>query len=150
MTLPRGIRNNNPGNIRKSTTVWDGMSPTQPDPAFVTFIDPEHGIRAIAKTLITYQDTHGLHTVGEMIGRWAPANTAPNVIGPAATQDNNDTEAYKRAVSAYMGIGVDDPFSIRTQPLAAKMIFAITHQENGACPYGPPTIAKGLALAGIQ
>ena len=36
MAIPRGIRNNNPGNIRHSDQ-WKGLTPEQPDPDFCTF-----------------------------------------------------------------------------------------------------------------
>ena len=43
MTIPRGIRNNNPGNIRHGND-WQGISKEQPDPAFCTFVSPEYGL----------------------------------------------------------------------------------------------------------
>ncbi len=43
--LPRGIRNNNPGNIRLSKTMWQGQRlPPQFDPDFVEFIAPRYGL----------------------------------------------------------------------------------------------------------
>lgn len=72
---PRGIRNFNSGNIRHvKGTRWQGMSANQNDTAFVQFTGPQWGIRAIARTLITYQDKHGLRTIRQIIGRWAPPN----------------------------------------------------------------------------
>lgn len=144
----RGVRNNNPGNIRHGQP-WVGLAPLQTDPTFCQFVDAEHGIRAIAMTLITYQDVHRLHTVREMISRWAPPNLPPDLVVEGVSQDNNDTEAYIRAVTAEMGIGDHDRFSIHNKPLAAKMIYAIIHQENGYSPYPVVKIDAGLALAGI-
>ena len=45
----RGIRNNNPGNIRKSAIQWRGETPAalKQDPDFEEFIAPEWGIRAM-------------------------------------------------------------------------------------------------------
>lgn len=67
--VPRGIRNNNPGNITHNVTRnvarWWGQSLTQNDKHFVEFVDPVWGIRAIAKTLMTYQRK----TLG---GGWRP------------------------------------------------------------------------------
>ena len=48
----RGIRNNNPGNIRVSKDQWEGM--TGDDGAFVIFDSPESGVRALAKNLQSY------------------------------------------------------------------------------------------------
>ena len=39
----RGIRNNNPGNIRKGEK-WKGLSPIQNDSSFCVFKSPEYGI----------------------------------------------------------------------------------------------------------
>ena len=68
----RGLRNNNPGNIRKSATAWQGLSPTQTDASFFQFISPEYGIRALATILGTYMKNYGLVTVSDIISRWAP------------------------------------------------------------------------------
>jgi hypothetical protein len=68
----RGIRNNNPGNIRYTGTPWQGLDEPKSDGQFCRFANPCWGIRAIARTLITYQDKHGLNSVYQMIARWAP------------------------------------------------------------------------------
>src|SRR5574337_804815 len=83
MTPSRGIRNNNPGNIRKSSEPWRGLAAAkdQKDPAFFTFETPEWGIRAMAVILRTYQTKYGLRTIRAIIGRWAPSA-------------ENDTDAY--------------------------------------------------------
>ena len=73
-TLPRGLRNNNPGNIRRSKDNWQGLAPEQTDPQFFQFTAPEWGYRALIKTLQTYRKKHNLQTIAEMIGRWAPTN----------------------------------------------------------------------------
>ena len=46
---PRGIRNNNPGNIRKSNVKWQGLAAEQTDGAFYQFTRPEYGIRALCR-----------------------------------------------------------------------------------------------------
>jgi seryl-tRNA synthetase len=57
---PRGIRNNNPGNIRRNGDPWQGLAERQGDVEFFTFKTiPIYGIRALARTLIAYQDKHG-------------------------------------------------------------------------------------------
>jgi len=43
MSLPRGIRNNNPGNIRQNNIQWQGMSENPFDPHFVEFKEPVWG-----------------------------------------------------------------------------------------------------------
>ena len=50
--LPRGIRNNNPGNIKLGTN-WDGLSDEQNDDVFCQFKEPVWGIRALMRILLT-------------------------------------------------------------------------------------------------
>lgn len=129
--LPRGIRNNNPGNIRHGAD-WRGMRATQTDPAFVQFETPEYGIRALFRTLRTYYDLHGLRTVRQIIGRWAPPN-------------ENDTEAYVQAVARSVGVAPSEPLEMsRHFPALMKAIIA---HENGRQPYTDEQIARGIALA---
>ena len=73
--LPRGIKNNNPGNIRHGAN-WQGLNPNgrDIDPAFCVFNTPVAGIRALAKVLVNYKKIHGLKTVWEFISRYAPSN----------------------------------------------------------------------------
>ena len=52
--MARGIRNNNPGNIRHGGSKWQGMSETQTDDEYIQFDDPVYGIRALAKLLKNY------------------------------------------------------------------------------------------------
>src|SRR3569623_742027 len=70
---PRGIRNNNPGNIRWGED-WRGLvAPAQrTDPDFCQFVAPVYGIRAIGKILLTYQ-ARGILMLHRILRTWAPA-----------------------------------------------------------------------------
>lgn len=140
---PRGIRNFNPGNIRHAKgTRWQGMSANQNDKDFVQFTGPQWGIRAIARTLITYQDKHGLRTIRQVIGRWAPPT-------------ENNTEAYIRQVSTRVGVSPDGRIDIYDYRTMRALVGAIIRHENGAGPlpdgswYGEALINEGLHLAGV-
>src|SRR3954463_6825023 len=98
--IPRGIRNNNPANLRHSKNVWQGAASEQNDPDFVTFITPIMGIRAVMKILQNYYNKHALSTVWEMISRFAPPS------------DNNPTDIYASHVAAHMGVNVNDEINI--------------------------------------
>jgi len=74
---PRGIRNNNPGNIRRSDDQWRGLAADQTDADFFRFAEPRFGIRAMARILQVYQEHHGLRTIREIINRWAPSVENP-------------------------------------------------------------------------
>jgi len=132
----RGERNNNPGNIRHSSTTWQGEAADQPDQAFVTFKSPSWGIRAIAKILLTYQ-AKGLDTVRQMILRWAPPS-------------ENDSEAYVRDVAQHMGVEPEQAISFAGRPdLLLSMVEAIIRHENGVQPYSDSDLKAGLLLAGV-
>lgn len=67
----RGIRNNNPFNIRKSSNKWIGKIKGT-DKEFETFDTLEHGYRAGLIILRTYYNKYKLHTYGEILKRFAP------------------------------------------------------------------------------
>ena len=121
MKTPRGIANNNPGNIRKTAIQWQGE--TLDDPAFETFISPEYGIRAMWKCLRTYERNWGPQTVAEIIGRWAP---------PV----ENDTGAYVRSVCAYTGFEPEHRVDLTNKGHCIVLAQAIIRHENGQQPYG--------------
>jgi len=85
VSVPRGIRNRNPGNIRRSGDRWKGLAPLQTDPAFSVFETPVWGIRAMAVILRNYQKRYGLKSLAQLIGRWArqpPKMTRPAISRP--------------------------------------------------------------------
>lgn len=72
MSLPRGLRNNNPGNIRLSKDRWQGLREIQEDRDFFQFKSIEFGYRALIRTLQNYRRRHGCKTIADYINRWAP------------------------------------------------------------------------------
>lgn len=130
------IRNNNPGNIKNSGTNWDGQ--IQSDGKFVRFASPEMGVRAMMKTLITYQDKHNLSTVREIISRWAPYG-------------DNDTGAYIDFVSQQMGVDPDQDLGDLKNNLdnSKKLVNAIIRFEGDSTGYfNDAIVTKGISLAG--
>ena len=131
----RSVRSNNPGNIESNSTDWVGK--TGDDGRFVTFATPAHGVRAMAKTLETYQDKHGLTTVNDMINRWAPPN-------------ENNTSNYANFVAQRMGIDPNQSIDLSKNPeLAEKMITAMIRMEGGpeAEEYFADSVSDGLGMA---
>jgi hypothetical protein len=137
MSAPRGIRNNNPGNIRRSGDPWQGLAKDQNDDAFFQFAEPKWGIRALARVLISYQDKHGLRTVRAIISRWAP---------PV----ENKTSSYIDHVAHRLGVGADDPLDIHDYRVLRGLVEAIIAHENGQQPYTDAQIDAGLVLAGVE
>lgn len=80
---PRGIRNNNPGNLRASGANWRGAIGQDQD-GFVRFKDYAHGVRAAIKVLQTYYNRHNIRTWQGVADRWAPASDGNNPAQYAA------------------------------------------------------------------
>jgi hypothetical protein len=129
--MTRGLRNNNPGNIRKNSTQWQGLATSQTDPDYFIFVNATYGIRALAKTLNTYMSNYGLNTIDGIINRWAPPS-------------ENDTAAYIDDVESETGI--DRNAKLTGDDLPA-VVSAIIKHENGVNPYSDATIEGAVALA---
>lgn len=140
--MTRGIRNNNPGNIRHSKSKWQGLAPVQTDSLFCTFITPEYGIRALMKLLRTYSKYQGkpgagcgkIDTVEEIIERWAPA------------ADNNHTENYITRVSKETGFWRYECLDLHDKATAVAMAKAIIQVENASQPYSNAVFEKAYSL----
>ena len=73
--LPRGIRNNNPLNIRRSKDQWQGLRAQQTDSQFCQFETLEYGWRAAFYLLTrTYYHKYRLFTIRAIVNKWAPPN----------------------------------------------------------------------------
>lgn len=95
----RGIRNNNPGNLRfVASNNWVGKIPyvdnTDADKAFEQFTKIKYGIRAMLRVVINNIDK-GNDTITKLITRYAP---------PV----ENDTKAYIQGVSRAVGLEPDE------------------------------------------
>ena len=124
---PRGIRNNNPLNIRHSSNRWKGMAEEQTDPSFVQFCSMAYGYRAACKLLQTYWRRFRMEgkpfTVRNIISRWAPP------------EDGNDTEHYIRSVLLLGGLGGKEilfpPDNPLGYPRLERLLVAMTVMECG-------------------
>ena len=71
--LPRGIRNNNPLNIRRGKDQWQGLRAQQTDASFCQFESLDYGWRAAFYLLTrTYYHKYRLYTIRMIISKWAP------------------------------------------------------------------------------
>ena len=140
--IPRGIRNNNPGNLKEmpeDKTQWFGERATNDDPIFEEFEEPEHGIRALCKVLLTYYRKHKLGTVSKIITRWAPG-------------EENDTGAYIISVCRQMRVSTNAPLKVDEKATLQALAAAIIVHENGRRAdglawYDDATLAYGVSLA---
>ena len=138
--LPRGIRNNNPLNIRLDRdNRWQGKVPPKhnSDGAFEQFQDPIMGLRAAAVLLIAHYDRRHLDTIRKLVGVWAPPN-------------ENDTEAYARCVAEESGFGIDDPLDLHDHACLRPILTAMIRVENGRQPYTDAQIDAALVRAGVM
>lgn len=97
----RGIRNNNPANIRRGCN-WKGLVNTPTDKEFCEFVTMTWGVRALLVTLRTYVVKHKLHTIRDIIYRWAPPS------------DGNKTEKYVEFVEKAVK-EIDSPITLSLQ-----------------------------------
>jgi hypothetical protein len=132
MSIPRGLRNNNPGNIRKNSTKWQGLSDKQTDKAFFQFIGIEWGYRALIRTLQTYRNKYGCQTIADFIRRWAPEN-------------ENNTSAYITRVCREMQVPSTYVPDIKDKATMCAFAAAISQVEN-ATPAVMEDIERGLKL----
>ena len=137
MSLPRGIRNNNPLNIRKSKDKWKGLRAVQADAQFCQFETLEYGWRAAFYLLTrTYYHKYRLYTIRTIIRRWAPSS-------------ENNTEAYIANVSRLTGIAPDEPLGIPSDQPARWMMLgaAMAIQENGTSSLDYFAMLRGWEMA---
>lgn len=113
----RGIRNNNPLNIRISSSPWRGKVVPSSEKEFETFCAMEYGIRAAIKTIRTYVTKHGCNTMSDIIRRWAPPT-------------ENKTTAYINAVYMESGIYQDDEINIYDRNQMGNLIKAMALIES--------------------
>lgn len=80
MATPRGIRNNNPLNLRISDSAWLGKVPRSQntDGAFEQFVSLAYGIRAAMKNIRTLCRRRPGMTMAQLIHAWAPASDGNN------------------------------------------------------------------------
>ena len=131
MTQPRGLRNNNPGNLRQSGVRFKGEVVPSQDPAFKQFETIAWGYRAMFVVLNTYRK-RGACTICDLLGRYAPPS-------------ENDTAAYIRTVSEASGIGPDTPVDTLNGGMMIPIVAAMSRVEN-ARPAQLPDVEAGWRL----
>lgn len=117
-TLPRGLRNNNPLNIRINTDKFVGEVQPSQDKAFKQFDTMAHGYRAAFRVIRTYINNYKCDTIRKIISRWAPAT-------------ENNTLAYVMTVSSRSGISPDALISASNREEMIRIVAAMSYVENG-------------------
>ena len=124
MSTPRGIRNNNPLNIRLSKDRWQGqIAPSLSgraggEASFCQFQTMQYGYRAAFKLLKAYIEKHHCRTIRFIINRWAPPK-------------ENNTNAYLKRVVEISGLNPDAVIAFKQKQTMIDLAYAMTIVENG-------------------
>lgn len=129
--IPRGIRNNNPLNLRVGNN-WIGEVGEPTDLTFEQFTEMKWGVRAAFVVLRNYILRHKCDTIEKIISRWAPSN-------------ENDTELYINRVSYLSHIGAHQLITWDEKKIK-RLFNAMCFVENGRS-IDPSVVDEGWLLA---
>ena len=117
MATPRGIRNNNPLNIRIGNT-WLGEVPNPTDSEFEQFVSVRYGLRAAFIILRRYIRRYGRKTPAKIIRAWAPAV-------------ENNTQRYIEVVCKRSLIAPDEVIDYADKNTMVRLVKAMAFVECG-------------------
>jgi hypothetical protein len=117
--MPRGFRNNNPGNLIKTAIPWQGKLPhnVNTDSRFEQFSNFHYGLRAMIMDIHTKIEVKGLDTLSKIIPVYAPRH-------------ENNTARYIEVISKLSGFGPYQKLNADHRTLKAIIIPMVFH-ENG-------------------
>lgn len=116
---PRGIRNNNPLNIRISENAWKHKKNPSTDRQFEQFDAIIWGIRAAIKIIKTYLSSkYKCKTVADIISRFAPSS-------------ENNTSDYVRFVCKEAHISPTEKVEFWRKTQITRLVWAMAWYENG-------------------
>ncbi|MGX1960109.1 lytic transglycosylase [Serratia proteamaculans] len=134
-SAPRGIRNNNPGNLNYVGQNGAALE-NHATPRFARFNSAFEGFSALGKQIKAYYNGTSkaagyqkLQSVEAIISRFAPAS-------------ENNTQGYIDKLSKMLGVGRGDSLNIHDPQVLATLMNGITQIENGKNPYAPEMVLK--------
>lgn len=137
---PRGIRNNNPGNIKQNSILWRGLAVEsdktdvqKEETVFCVFVTPDYGIRAMYLNLKNYCKV-GINTISKIIQRWAPPS------------DGNATDNYINFVAEHLECSPNQTLNLNNKDLLIKFTQSMIYFENGQQPYSEKTFNNAYTL----
>lgn len=132
--IPRGIRNNNPLNIRIGNTWLGERHRSECDDAqFEQFISMEYGLRAAFCILRRYIRHYHRNTIFRIISSWAPSN-------------ENDTARYIDFVSKKAKCAADAVILFEDKATMCAIVQAMAQFECGEV-LKPAVIEKAYDMA---
>lgn len=114
---PRGIRNNNPLNIRIGNT-WLGEVPNPTDSDFEQFVHVKYGLRAGFCILRRYIRRYKRNTVRKIVTAWAPSS-------------ENNTERYIELVCKFGCLDADEEIHYEDSLTMCSLVQAMARVEVG-------------------
>lgn len=130
--VPRGIRNNNPLNIRIGNT-WLGERQNPQDSSFEEFVSIEYGYRAAFCLLRRYIRRYHKNTIAMIISTWAPSS-------------ENNTQRYIDFVANAMKISSDTPINYADEDTMVHLVAAMQMMECGV-PANLDKVKRGYMMA---
>ncbi|HDW0017173.1 TPA: hypothetical protein RKX89_000240 [Enterobacter ludwigii] len=131
-SAPRGIRNNNPGNLnfvgQEGATREGGEGGR-----FAVFESMQHGVAALYKQLQLYFK-RGINTLSSIVKTYAPAS------------DNNNVDAYISALTKATGKGANEVLDSGDTATIARLMKGIVDHENGKGYISSSDIMGGIQL----
>lgn len=131
-SAPRGIRNNNPGNLNfagQSGATKEGGEGGR----FAVFESMEHGVAALYRQLQLYFK-RGVNTLSSIVKTYAPAS------------DGNNVDAYVSALSKATGKGANETIDAGDTTTIVRLIKGIVDHENGKGYISSSDIMGGIQL----
>ncbi|EPG6291445.1 hypothetical protein I8I22_004142, partial [Enterobacter cloacae] len=131
-SAPRGIRNNNPGNLNYVGQAGATMEGGEGG-RFAVFESMQHGIAALYKQLQLYFK-RGINTLSSIVKTYAPAS------------DNNNVDAYISALTKATGKGANEVLDSGDTATIARLMKGIVDHENGKGYISSSDIMGGIQL----
>ena len=131
-SAPRGIRNNNPGNLNYAGQAGATLEGGEGG-RFAVFESMQHGVAALYKQLQLYFK-RGINTLSSIVKTYAPAS------------DNNNVDAYISALTKATGKGANEVLNSGDTATIARLMKGIVDHENGKGYISSSDIMGGIQL----
>ncbi|MGC1062807.1 hypothetical protein WKH44_16015 [Pantoea agglomerans] len=131
-TKPRGIRNNNPGNLNFAGQAGATKEGGE-NGRFAVFESMRDGISALYKQIQLYF-SRGVNTIESVVNKYAPA------------EDNNNVQAYIKQLVGATGKQADEKLSGEDTETVFKLIRGIINHENGKGYVSDQDIISGIQV----
>lgn len=132
LSQPRGIRNNNPGNLNYAGQAGATKEAGE-NGRFAVFSSMQEGVGALYRQLQLYFK-RGVNTIEAIVNKYAPAG------------DNNNVAAYIQQLVGATGKGSGDKLSGEDTDTVFKLMRGIINHENGKGYLSDTDIMGGIQL----